>query len=424
MPSPTDTPTDTPPTLTPTETPTDTPPTPTPTNTPVISIDIEANERQSVLPGQQVIYTHVVSNTGNTTDTVTLTAPPILTTTTSLIAPNPLVNLAPGASRTVVLTLTTPASTNAGISFNTPVTANSNLGASDSVVDTTILITSSIQLNAAAGDGLVSLGWQITSSSVISYELEYSVAGGPWNVLTTTATTRAYHTGIGNDLPYAYQVKAYDSVGLIGYSNVANAIPGVITTTTVNCTIPPTATISIGPPGDCVTVLTGIDAVNQLQNTGLILVFPGSSVILDYGSETRAGIIDGPGFDLAYFAQPVDTVPGVALAFADIALSPDGTNWTTVFAWDGVAGGTGNSNVASFATDGNGEAEYEVIAATSLFSEPNEVSPTDTDPQWNTGISIDIAPVLEAGVHYRFIRFSSPAAATGNNQLDAIYRIN
>jgi hypothetical protein len=400
----------------------------------IIGMVIQPDSRVSVLPGEPAVHTHVVTNTGNAVDTITFT--PSGTNPDYLVAdisPNPL-TLGPFAGQTINVTISTPLTSSSVLSDETLITASSGNGPiTDNVTDTTIIADPDITLNAAAGDQLVSLGWTQTAPPApsISYELEYSIAGGPWSTLVPSLLStddRYYHTGVINNTEYAYQLKVYNSGLLIGYSNVATATPGDISahrttrdcdsTTPISVTVPTSSTTFTIP--DCIAGLDDIDAVNPTTDAGMVIIFADGEVTLNYGTAPIAGIIDGPDYDFAYYGLPVTTtITGTIMSYTLIDVSVDGTTWTTVFSWDGIIGGVENSNVAAFGADGEDEAEP--IPAAALLEDRMSMA---TPPNWNTGVAIDIRPYLKAGVNYRYVRIRSPSGAAGARHLDAVYRIN
>jgi hypothetical protein len=399
----------------------------------IIGVVIQPDSRVSVLPGEQAVHTHVVTNTGNAVDTITITPSGTNPGFSAAISPNPL-TLGPFAGQTINVTISTPLTSSSVLSDETLITASSGNGpVTDSVTDTTIIADPDITLNAAAGDQLVSLGWAQAAPPApsISYELEYSIAGGPWGTLVPSLPStddRYYHTGVINNTEYAYQLKVYNSGLLIGYSNVATATPGDIsahrttlgcnTTTPISVTVPTSSTTFTIP--DCIAGLDDIDAVNPTTDAGMVIIFADGEVTLNYGTAPIAGIIDGPDYDFAYYGLPVTTtITGTIMSYTLIDVSVDGTTWMTVFSWDGIIGGVENSNVATFGADGEDEAE--AIPAAALLEDR---MPNGPPPNWNTGVAIDIRPYLKAGVNYRYVRVRSPSGAAGARHLDAVYRIN
>lgn len=395
----------------------------------IAGVDIEADERGSANLGETVFYTHIVTNTGNNTDTINLSDSSSSAGFAASITPGTLVAVPPRTSKPINVAVTAPSALGGDVVDVRTITAASTNGpANDSVVDTTTLVDPNMVLNAAAGDQLVSLGW-LTNPSATSYEVEYSVNGGPWSPLATITpgtADRYYHSGLANNATYTYQLKAFNGGVLIGYSNVATATPGGIDRTIRNCasSTPILVQVVSDPfdPTTCQAALDDIDGATAASgsNEGLVLVFPGGEVTLDYGTGPRAGIVDGPGYDFVYYALPVtNTITGTVMFYAQVEVSTDGSSWTTVFNWDGIIGDVEDSNIATYGADG--EDEGEAIPPADLFPDPG--SPP---PDWNTGVAIDISTRLPAGIHYGYIRFSRPMPPPGprNNALDAIYRIN
>lgn len=410
---------------------------------PQISIDIEANERRSVLPGELVNFKHIVTNTGDIPDIISISASDIEPGLPATISPSQTNLLGPSESQTITVSYMVPNTITNGARFDVTVSAQSNndTNVTDAVLDTVTLLNTETVLNAAAGDSQVSLGWD-TLSVADSYDIEFSVNGGLWTTLANETTDRFYHNeNVNNDLTYAYQLRINnDSGGIIGYSNiVTNITPSLITRITETCDIG-TSFVTIGynleptPNENCEFVLKDIDgSPNPVSDFGLIRVFPqsptaGSVIQIEYLNSINEGIIDGDSYDFVYYGGPVITstsgveTKGIEMYFVEIQLSEDGLDWTTVFAWDGQDGGVSNSSIASFGVNGLDEMEKEFIAEANLEPDP---SPS-LEPGFNTGIAIDIQPILKAGTHYRYIRFIAPpnSELTNSSSLDAIYRLN
>jgi hypothetical protein len=354
------------------------------------------------------------------------------------ITPTNITNLGIGATQLVTATINTPNLISAtqlqGISR---ITATINtIGTNDTVTDTTTLLNPNLILNAAAGDSLVSLGWVVTATGVTSYSVEYSVNNGPWTTLAITnsaSADRYYHNPSTNGTTYSYQLKAYNTSGLIGYSNIATAIPGGISALVNGCTAQEPTLVVIGISGtldqagetECINELAAIDSSTIASDDGLVtvvrLVTQTNSLTLNYedNATTREGIIDGPGYDLVLHTVPyIDTVSGqgilMAYTLVELAVNESGP-WTTVFNWDGNLGGVDRNITAPYALDGEGDLEF--ITSRALLGVAGQ-------PLWNTGITIDIASFVPAGIHYRYIRISSPLPLDRSVILDTIYREN
>lgn len=200
-----------------------------------------------------------------------------------------------------------------------------------------------------------------------------------------------------NGTPYTYYVAALDAGGTeFGYSNPVQVQPYDITpyTTTTDVTCTP-------PNPNC--NLAGGSSDGQALDLGV-----GESVTLDFGAGT--GIIDGPGPDLVFYEWP--NPPGIWLDFIVIDISPDGSWWCTVLAWDGNPGGVLGTNIDGHATDGDGEQDNEPIDSSELYPFPG------------TGITIDIGVWCPAGYSYRYVRLSCPTNGGDPAQVDAVQRLH
>ncbi|MBC7228270.1 MAG: hypothetical protein H5T61_13745, partial [Thermoflexales bacterium] len=251
-------------------------------------------------------------------------------------------------------------------------------------------------LRAAAGSNEVSLGWDAVAPTPSAYRV-YRANGGPYIVVTETPETAYLDSSVMNGTVYTYYVAALDAGGAeFGYSNLVQVQPYDITpyttTTDVTCTPSnPNCGLAGGPPD------------GQALDLG-----EGESVTLDFGDGT--GIIDGPGPDLVFYEWP--NGPGILLDFIIIEISPDGSQWYTVFAWDGTPGGVMGTNIDSYATDENGEHDNESIPSSALYPYPG------------TGITIDIGIWCPAGYSYRYVRLTNPAGGGDPAQVDAIQRLH
>ncbi len=113
-----------------------------------------------------------------------------------------------------------------------------------------------------------------------------------------------------------------------------------------------------------------------------------------------------------------------ALEIAETSGGP----WLPMFNWDGNLGGVEDSSIAAYGRDVGGEEEMEFIPAppaSGLHEDLISPPPATPNPPFKyTGIAIDISKIVPGGVHYAYIRLSSPPSAISNNTLDAIYRLN
>jgi hypothetical protein len=135
------------------------------------------------------------------------------------------------------------------------------------------------------------------------------------------------------------------------------------------------------------------------------------------------GITDGPGYDMVFYERP--TAGGIQLDWVTIEIG-DGTNWYTVFDWDGDSAATTDvtgTNIDCYATDqpacngaNGGETDNEDIPSADLY--PRAATP-------NTGIAIDIGDPglgVPPGSYY-LVRISS-AGGSQPAEVDAITRLN
>jgi len=250
-------------------------------------------------------------------------------------------------------------------------------------------------LRAAAGNGKVSLGWDAPVPPPEIYSV-YRANGGPFQHITETTKTAYLDAGLVNGTVYTYYVEALVGAQVIGISNLVQVQPydtdPYTTTTDVTCNPSnPNCDLAGGPPDGQVLDLD-----------------PGEAVILDFGEGT--GIIDGEGPDMVFYEWP--NPPGIHLDFIIIEISADGTNWYTVFAWDGTLGGVEGTNIDSYATDGDGEMDNEQIPQGALYPYPG------------TGITIDIGRWAPAGYSYRYVRLRCPANGGDAAQVDAVQRLH
>jgi hypothetical protein len=243
---------------------------------------------------------------------------------------------------------------------------------------------------------MIGLGWDdVIASDLAGYRVYTSTApGGPFNLHATVTITEFLDLSVTNTIAYYYQVSAYDNgSNESGPSNIASATPYSLApytnTTTVSCTgTVPNCSDAGGPKDD-----------------NIISLDPGESVTLDFGA--GYGIMDGPGPDMVFYENPFGI--GIRLDFVTIDVSEDGTNWYTVFNWDGIAGGVSGTNIDAHAIDGSGEEENEDIDSSELYN--------------GTGITIDIGIWTPGGYSFRYVRLSD-AGGTERSEIDAVERLN
>ncbi len=400
----------------------------------ITGVIIQPNNSSTAHPGNLVQYTHIVTNTGNSADTFTITPRSNLGFSASAV-PDTLA-LAAGGSAPVQINVSVPATGYANITDTTTVSATSsnNPAIFDTAVNTTFItapVTTSFTLSAAAGDQLVSLGWNAPGAPV-SQTIQYAINNASWQPLTTTPgnADRYYHTPVTNSQTYYYQVKAFYGGGVISYSTVASATPDLIAhRTTVTCTSALSVTVENSgsyTPAGCAATLNDIDApgINpptSLREGTVTIGDPGrpGELILDY--DNNGGIVDGPGYDVVFFELYNALSGGIGLEYTILEVSEDSSGpWTTVFAWNGVTGHVTNTNIITYATIET-VTKSLVISPSILYPDPNAAPPPE-----NTGIAIDISPYAPAGIKYRYIRLRQPANADSGAQIqvDAIYRLN
>lgn len=129
---------------------------------------------------------------------------------------------------------------------------------------------------------------------------------------------------------------------------------------------------------------------------GAFVGITGTAVItLDFG--VGQGITHGPGYDMVFYERL--SGPQVYLDYITIDISADGSTWYTVFDWDGSPGGVSGTNIDSYATDGDGEVENELIPETDLYPYPG------------TGISIDIQGWVPPGGPFHLVRLTYPGGS-------------
>ena len=399
---------------------------------------IEPDNTAAADLGDVITYTHIVTNIGNSADSFNITASSDHGFATTVNPGTVALNQGQSTSIQVMIQIPiTSSSATGGFSDTTTVTAVSVNDSSrfDTAIDITYIKPvppSTFILNAANGDDLVSLGWVITSTPAMTYEILYTTDGGTWQILDTNLNyyvDYAYHLGgsTSNGITYYYQVKAFNA-GAVLYSNIASATPNPIVTTTtacvdspVNTSLTPAAPSPAATCADVIPVLSDIDSPGDGDSDGMVFISAGGQLILDYGPDE--GIVDGPGNDLTFYewAEISSGQQGINLNYVQLELSETGSDWTLVFGWDGLDGHVTNTTVAISGINGVDEVDMEFIPVSILIPDPS--SPP---PSWNTGISIDIWYYLPAGIKYRYVRLTHSAGASAGSevQVDAVYRIN
>ncbi len=164
---------------------------------------LDAGQQGSVEPSATISYTHTLTNTGNVTDTFTLTNQ-ATAGWLGVVTPASLSNVPPGESRQISLAVTAPAFILAGSIGDVTLSAKSGLDAnvSASVTDkTSILAVTRASLipdaqttNALAGQ-VVSFTPTLrnTGSTAVAYDLSVETAG--WTSIVTPTTTAILQPG-------------------------------------------------------------------------------------------------------------------------------------------------------------------------------------------------------------------------------------
>lgn len=262
----------------------------------------------------------------------------------------------------------------------------------------------------------------------MQYHVWYSLTpGGPYTLSAGTTTGNALVvSGLTSGTTYYFVVRGEDAIlQQSGNSPEAAGTTGVI----ANPNPPPTNCGAPNAPPDC----TNAGPIDGMYSS----VYPTQTLILDLGPGN--GILDGPGYDLAYYEREADPVPSniVQMDWITIQLSVDGSTWYRAYAWSLDAEPLAqNSNVAPYAinlgTNGDplicdlapGAGEDEVIRM------PGGPPCNSWGGLWTsltgfqTGIAIDITGVVPppVGEGYRYIRILSRGPQPA--EIDGIERLN
>lgn len=315
-----------------------------------------------------------------------LNGTPLLAVT--YIGPTVLTATVPAGMSTGVYTLSV---TNPGPTDPTGILAN----AYTIITDTLPALTT---LRAAAGDQQIVLGWDPnTEIDLAGYRLYRTDVG----FLTQVSDNRYLDNvpPLTNGTTYTYYVTVVDVANNESPpSNNASAQPYAITPYTYTTAV--TCTNEIGTCADA----------RGLPDGTVVAVDVSSVITLDFGS--GRGIIDGPGYDLVFYERP-DVLGNIGLDYITIDISANGTTWHTVFEWNGdIPGDVAGTNIDSYASDADGEAENESIPSSALYPYPG------------TGIAIDIGIWTPPGYSFHLVRFTYPAGGTDYGEIDAVERLN
>jgi hypothetical protein len=262
----------------------------------------------------------------------------------------------------------------------------------------------------------------------LQYHLWYSLTpGGPYNISVGTTTGNAMvATGLTSGTTYYFVVRGEDALlQSSGNSPEAAGATGTIVDpdpTPINCGGP------FAPP-DC----SNAGPIDGIFSS----VAPGQAIILDLGPGN--GILDGPGYDLAYYEREADPLPSgiVQMDWITVQLSIDGSTWYRAYAWSlGAESLAQNSNVAPYAIS-PGMNPDPLICDLTTGADGDEVirmpggAPCDNWPGlwisrtgFQTGIAIDITGVVPppVGEGYRYIRILARGPQPA--EIDGIERLN
>jgi uncharacterized membrane protein len=221
---------------------------------PIYALALAPNNSQSGVSGHTLVYTHTLTNLGNSTDTFAITTSNIAGFDVALISPTP-VTLTAGASTTVELTVTIPPTTPGGTNDITTVTATSqgNTNVSGTAVNVTTAI--SPTYNPVLGPDNSGTGFP---GQTVVYTHTVTNQGNTSDTFVITANSSA---GFGLELAPATPISL--PIGHSATITLAVTIPpgtpaSVVDTTTVTATSQGNISIT-----DTATNTTSINAVPQ-----------------------------------------------------------------------------------------------------------------------------------------------------------------
>lgn len=165
---------------------------------PIPSLTFTANQSSSTGPGDPVVYSHTLVNTGNVTDTISFNA--TIAVGWLVTTPAPQVLVPPGATRTISVTVTPPSVVTAGAGAVATITATSGTSPNPSaqVQDTTtILAVDRASLTPAAQTVSGTAGDTVnffpvlrnTGSTAIAYTVSIVSAAWPTTIVPTQTVT-------------------------------------------------------------------------------------------------------------------------------------------------------------------------------------------------------------------------------------------
>jgi hypothetical protein len=197
---------------------------------------------------------------------------------------------------------------------------------------------------------------------------------------------------------------------------VTNPGPTAPTGSLANAFTVYTYTTTCQPMPGCVAATVPDGAWVDLMN-------PTQPITIDFG--LGSGILDGPGYDMVFYERAA--APGILLDWIIIELSADGTNWYTVFDWNGEnPGDVAGTNIDGYAADADGELDNQAIPANDLYPGPPPIPS-------NTGVAIDIGVAAQAVLPpqgalppgpFRWVRIWIPPGGADGAEVDAILRLH
>ena len=246
----------------------------------VPGVVFDSAQQGSAEPGATISYVHTLTNTGNVTDSFTLTTQAAAGWSAS-VASSLVSNVPPGASRQVTLDVTAPAVALAGSTGDVTLTATSGVDTNvqASVTDKTTIaevtratLTPAAQTSNALAGQLVSFAPKLrnTGSTAVAYDISIETAG--WTSLVTPTLTSVLQPGQELTLNLTVQVPAntpIDAVNLTKLSVRAQNASELLATGSYTTTTAITGRI-LDPLQNEATVLPGTTHVytHTLRNTG------------------------------------------------------------------------------------------------------------------------------------------------------------
>lgn len=260
----------------------------------------------------------------------------------------------------------------------------------------------------------------------VEYRLYRSgTPGGPYVFVAATGAQTAFvDSGLTSGSTYYYVVRGAEPLQESANSPEASGTTGAVATPYPT---PPPVCNPPAPP-DC-------GNAGDQPDGGFSNVGPGQELILDLGPGN--GILDGPGYDLAYFERERPPVSSgvVQMDWVTVELSLDQVTWYPVFAWSlGSESMAASSEIAPFASIPADPNYCDLFDGASNIDEI-PMGPCNLwtglygTPPLNTGVRIDIAlanpPIPPpTGEGYRYIRIRTRSDAPQPAEIDGIARLN